>query len=71
MAGRFARRVRAWGQANDVPVNYFKAGERKHRIAAQHLAARPLSQLGVFLVLVAKAPASVWAGIGFAKEGNC
>jgi hypothetical protein len=25
MAGRFARRVKAWGQANDVPVIYCKA----------------------------------------------
>jgi hypothetical protein len=60
MAGRFARRVKAWGQANDVPVIYCKAGERKHLIAGQHLAARPPSRPGVFLVLVAKAPASVW-----------
>jgi hypothetical protein len=60
MAGRFARRVKAWGQANDVPVIYCKAGERKHRIAEEHLAARPPSRPGVFLVLVAKAPASVW-----------
>jgi hypothetical protein len=60
MAGRFARRVRAWGQANDVPVIYCTAGQRKHLIAAEHLAARPPSRPGVFLVLVAKAPASVW-----------
>ena len=60
MAGRFARRVKAWGQANDVPVIYCKAGQRKHLIAAEHLAARPPSRPGVFLVLVAKAPASVW-----------
>jgi len=60
MAGRFARRVKAWGQASNVPVIYCKAGERKHRIAAEHLAARPPSRPGVFLVLVAKAPASVW-----------
>jgi hypothetical protein len=60
MAGRFARRVKAWGQANNVPVIYCKAGQRKHLIAAGHLAARPPSGPGVFLVLVAKAPASVW-----------
>jgi hypothetical protein len=60
MAGRFARRVKAWGQAHDVPVIYCAAGQRKHRIAAGHLAARPPSRPGVFLVLVAKAPASVW-----------
>jgi hypothetical protein len=60
MAGRFARRVKAWGQANGVPVIYCRAGERKHQIAEEHLAAHPPSGPGVFLVLAAKAPASVW-----------
>lgn len=59
MAGRFARRVKAWGQANDVPVIFCKKGERKHRIAQQHLAEHTVG-VGVFLVLVAKAPATVW-----------
>ena len=35
MAGRFARRVKAWAEANDVPVIYCKAGERKHLIAEE------------------------------------
>jgi hypothetical protein len=60
MAGRFARRVKAWGQASGVPVIYCKAGERKHLIAGQYLAAHPPSRPGVFLVLAAKAPARVW-----------
>ena len=34
LAGRFARRVRGWAKANDVPVIDTKAGERKHLIAA-------------------------------------
>src|SRR5712692_10443930 len=59
MAGRFARRVKAWGQASGVPVIYCKAGERKHLLAAEHLAAHPPSRPGVFLVLAAKAPARV------------
>ena len=59
-AGRFARRVKAWAAANGVPVIYCKAGERKHLIAEEHLAACPPSGPGVFLVLAAKAPASVW-----------
>ena len=59
-AGRFARRVKAWAAANGVPVIYCKAGERKHLIAEEHLAAHPPSGPGVFLVLAAKAPASVW-----------
>jgi hypothetical protein len=59
MAGRFARRVKAWGQANGVPVIYCKAGERKHLIAEDYLATHAVA-LGVFLVLAAKAPAAVW-----------
>jgi len=34
IAGRFARRVKARGAADAVPVIFCKAGERKHRIAA-------------------------------------
>src|SRR6266704_3975226 len=59
MAGRFARRVKAWGAANGVPVIYCKAGQRKHRIAGEYLATHEVGT-GVFLVLAAKAPASVW-----------
>jgi hypothetical protein len=59
-AGRFARRVRAWGAANGVPVIDCKAGERKHEIAEQYLAEHLVARPGVFLVLVAKAPATLW-----------
>jgi hypothetical protein len=59
MAGRFARRVKAWAKANDVPVVFCKAGQRKHRIAEDYLATHEVG-VGVFLVLVAKAPATVW-----------
>jgi len=59
MAGRFARRVKAWGVANAVPVIFCKSGERKHRIAEEYLATHEVG-IGVFLVLVAKAPAPVW-----------
>lgn len=60
MAGRLARRVKAWGSANGVPVIFCKAGERKHVIAEKYLVADGVSRPGVFLVLVAKAPATVW-----------
>ena len=59
MAGRFARRVKAWAGANGVPVIYCKAGERKHLIAEEYLGTHEVGT-GVFLVLAAKAPASVW-----------
>jgi hypothetical protein len=60
MAGRFARRVKAWGQANGVPVIFCKARERKHLIAEAYLAEHQVTHPGVFLVLVAQAPASVF-----------
>ena len=39
MAGRFARRVKAWAAANGVPVIFCTAGERKHLIAELALGA--------------------------------
>ena len=59
MAGRFARRVRAFGKAHGVPVIDCAGGERKHRIAEDFLAEHQV-QPGVFLILVARAPATVW-----------
>jgi hypothetical protein len=59
MAGRFARRVKAWGAAHEVPVIFCKSGERKHRIAEEYLATHEVGP-GVFLILAAKAPAPVW-----------
>jgi len=68
MAGRFARRVKAWGAANAVPVIFCKSGERKRRIAEAYLAAHQVD-IGVFLVLVAKAPAPVWKVARSTKTG--
>jgi hypothetical protein len=59
MAGRFARRVKGWAKANGVPVIYCTAGQRKHLIAEEYLETHAVT-VGVFLVLVAKAPAGVW-----------
>jgi len=59
LAGRFARRVRGWARANGVPVIDCVAGERKHRIAEDYLRDRTVG-VGVFLILVARAPATVW-----------
>jgi hypothetical protein len=58
IAGRFARRVRAWATAHDVPVIDCKRGERKHRIAEEYR--HPRRDRRVFLILVARAPATVW-----------
>ena len=59
MAGRFSRRLRAWAKANNVPVVYCSAGERKHEIAEELLSTKQVKP-GLFLVLVSKAPALVW-----------
>ena len=59
MAGRFARRVKAWAAANGVPLIFCTAGQRKHLIAEQYLEENSVAP-GVFLILAAKAPTTVW-----------
>jgi hypothetical protein len=59
MAGRFSRRLRAWAGSRGIPVIDCKRGERKHRVAEDYLASHPV-HVGVFLILVARAPATVW-----------
>lgn len=60
MAGRFSRRVRKWAEANAVPLIDCKAGERKHLIATEYLRDHPDTGPGVFMILVARAPAITW-----------
>ena len=60
LAGRFSRRVRAWAGAHGVPVIDCGRGERKHRIVEEYLDTHPVVGPAVFLILVAKAPATVW-----------
>lgn len=59
LASRFARRVRAWAKDAGLPVIFSPAGERKDEIADANLPRDPKVR-GVFLVVVARAPASVW-----------
>jgi hypothetical protein len=59
MAGRFSRRVRAHAQAHQIPLMDCAPGERKHEIAEEHFPKDP-AFIGVFLILVARAPAPVW-----------
>ena len=59
LAGRFARRVRAWAAGHNVPVIDCKSDERKHGIAEEYLREHTVG-VGVFLILVARAPATVW-----------
>ena len=60
LAGRFSRRVRAYAEANGIPVVDCRSGERKHKLAEQHLDSAQDRKPGLFLILVSKAPALVW-----------
>ena len=68
LAGRFSRRVRGWAKSNGIPVIDCPAGERKHLIAEEYLPKNP-KQPGIFLVLVARAPAPVWDVRRFGQGG--
>src|SRR5216684_3895317 len=68
LAGRFARRVRAWAADNAVPVIVCTAGERMHLIAEEYLHTYS-GGLGVFMILVARAPAMVW-DVRRSADGN-
>ena len=59
LAGRFARRVRGYARAHDIPVVDCGRGERKHELAAAYLATHPTAQ-GLFLIQVSRAIAPVW-----------
>lgn len=59
MAGRFARRVRAYAKQHDIPVIDCQSKERKHLIAAPYLPDDP-DFVGVFVILTGLAPAPVW-----------
>jgi len=68
MAGRFSRRVRAHAKAHNIPLIDCPAGERKHELAEQHLPTDP-NFVGVFLILVSRAPAPVW-DVQCSKQGK-
>jgi hypothetical protein len=59
IAGRFSRRVRAFAKARGIPVVFCPAGTRKHELAREYLAQHPKVR-GVFMILIARAPAPVW-----------
>lgn len=59
VAGRFARRVKAWAKSEGVPILYSKPGERNEDLAASHVPEDPNYE-GVFVVIVNRAPGNVW-----------
>jgi hypothetical protein len=68
MAGRFSRCVRGWAKKENIPVIDCAAGERKHNIAEENLPTDP-KRTGIFLILVNRAPASIWDVKRFGKGG--
>jgi hypothetical protein len=68
MAGRFSRCLRGWAKKEHIPVINCAAGERKHDIAEEHLPTDP-QRMGIFLILVNRAPASIWDVRRFGKGG--
>lgn len=59
MAGRFSSRVNAFCKKRNIPLVYFKAGERKHE-EAEILLPTDKEFTGIFAVFVSRAPAMVW-----------
>src|SRR5260370_30965079 len=60
MAGRFSRRIRGYAKAHGIPVIDCSVGARKHDLAEEHLAKTKITQR-LFLVLIGRAQAPVWA----------
>lgn len=59
LAGRFSRRVHAYAKRRRIPLRHCAPGVRKPELAEQYRPTAP-TFTGVFLILVAKAPALVW-----------
>jgi hypothetical protein len=59
MAGRLARRLRAYASAHQIPVVDCETKERKDAIADEYLP-KETSFVGLFAILVGRAPAPVW-----------
>jgi len=59
MAGRFGRRVKAFCESKQIPLQFFKPGERKHEVAEELIPKDP-SFDGIFVVFVSRAPSLLW-----------
>jgi len=59
LAGRFSRRLRAYGKKEGIPVIDCPASERKAELAQKYMPEEP-TFVGLFLVLVGRATAPAW-----------
>jgi hypothetical protein len=60
MAGDFARRVKAFSQKHNIPLQYCEIGDRTKYEKAEKARPKDPDFRGIFLILVARAPAPVW-----------
>ena len=58
-AGRMSRRIYGYAKSNRIPIRKCSAGERKHEIAQEYLPTNP-NFVGVFLIIIGRAPAVVY-----------
>lgn len=68
MAGRFSRRVQAFCKSSQIPLQFFKPGERKHE-AAEGLIPKDRYFTGIFAVFVSRAPSLLWEVKRFGNGG--
>jgi len=68
IAGRFSRRVNSYCKKNNVPLVYFRAGQRKHEKATS-LIPEDKNFTGIFAIFVSRAPSKLWEVKRFGKGG--
>jgi hypothetical protein len=60
MAGDFARRVKVFSEKHKIPVQYCEIGDKNKFARAEKARPKEANFQGIFLILVARAPAPVW-----------
>ena len=60
MSGDFGRRVQAYARKHKIPIHYCEISDKTKHTQAEKLRPSDPDFQGVFLILVAKAPALVW-----------
>jgi hypothetical protein len=68
LAGRFSRRMYGWAEKNKIPVIKCSANERPHEALEEECPDLP-KRLGVFCVVVKRAPFPTWNVHRFGKSG--